>query len=88
MTRARPSVLPVTGASLATPTRVEKIIAAAKARHAPDASWSPESLAFHTQAVIHRAFVLAKAKNDVGLAADMILHLRRYIELLFHYAKD
>jgi TetR/AcrR family transcriptional repressor of nem operon len=67
---------------------VEKIIAAAKARHAPDASWSPESLALHTQAVIQGAFVLAKAKNDVGLAADMILHLRRYIELLFHYAKE
>lgn len=67
---------------------VQKIITAAKARHAPDASWSPESLALHTQAVIQGAFVLAKAKNDVGLAADMILHLRRYIELLFHYAKE
>jgi TetR/AcrR family transcriptional repressor of nem operon len=67
---------------------VGKMIAAAKARHAPNASWGAESLALHTQAVIQGAFVLAKAKNDVALAADMILHLRRYIELLFHHAKE
>lgn len=68
--------------------QVTVMITAAKAKHAPNASWSPESLALHTQAVIQGAFVLAKAKNDVALAADMILHLRRYIELLFHHAKE
>ena len=67
---------------------VGKIIAAAQARHAPQASWHAESLALYTQAVIQGAFVLAKAKNDVALAADMILHLRRYFELLFHHAKE
>ncbi len=67
---------------------VAKMIAAAKARHAPHASWGAESLALYTQAVIQGAFVLAKAKNDVALAADMILHLRRYIELLFHHARE
>ena len=67
---------------------VSKMIAAAKARHAPLASWSPESLALYTQTVIQGAFVLAKAKNDVTLAADMIRHLRRYVELLFHHAKE
>ncbi len=67
---------------------VGKMIAAAKMRHAPRASWQVESLALYTQAVIQGAFVLAKAKNDVALAADMILHLRRYIELLFHHAKE
>ena len=69
-------------------TDVSKIIAAAKARHAPRASWSAESLALYTQTVIQGAFVLAKAKNDVALAADMIRHLRRYVELLFHHAKE
>lgn len=69
-------------------TDVSKMIVAAKARHAPLASWSAESLALYTQAVIQGAFVLAKAKNDVALAADMIRHLRRYIELLFHHAKE
>ena len=67
---------------------VGKMIVAAKARHAPEATWGAESLGLYTQAVIQGAFVLAKAKNDVALAADMILHLRRYIELLFHHAKE
>ena len=67
---------------------VGKMIAAAKARHAPNATWGTESLALHTQAVIQGAFVLAKAKNDVALAADMIRHLRRYVELLFHHARE
>ena len=39
--------------------------------------------ALYTQAVIQGAFFLAKAKNDAGVAADMIDHLRRYIVLLF-----
>jgi TetR/AcrR family transcriptional regulator, transcriptional repressor for nem operon len=62
---------------------VAEMIAAAKERYAPDAAWSPESLALYTQATIQGAFVLAKAKNDVGVAAGMISHLRRYIVLLF-----
>jgi TetR/AcrR family transcriptional regulator, transcriptional repressor for nem operon len=67
---------------------IAKIAAAAKARHAPHASWTAESLALHTQAVIQGAFVLAKAKGGPEVAADQLLHLRRYIELLFHYAKE
>ncbi len=67
---------------------VAVMIRAAKARHAPLATWSAESLAVHTQAVIQGAFVIAKAKNDVALAADSIRHLRRYVELLFHFAKE
>jgi TetR/AcrR family transcriptional regulator, transcriptional repressor for nem operon len=55
---------------------VAEMIAAAKERYAPDADWSPESLALYTQGVI-------QAKNDAGVAADMIDHLRRYIVLLF-----
>lgn len=41
------------------------------------------SLALYTQATIQGAFILAKAKNDPGVAIDMIGHLKRYIELLF-----
>lgn len=67
---------------------VAAMISAAKQRHAPNATWSVEGLALHTQAVIQGAFVLAKARNDAALAADSIRHLRRYIELLFHYAKE
>lgn len=67
---------------------IATIITAAKTRHAPHASWSAESLALHTQAVIQGAFILAKARNNLGLARESILHLRRYIELLFHHAKE
>ncbi|OFX00161.1 MAG: TetR family transcriptional regulator [Alphaproteobacteria bacterium RIFCSPHIGHO2_12_FULL_63_12] len=42
-----------------------------------------ESLALYTQATIQGAFILAKAKNDAGVAIDMIDHLKRYVELLF-----
>lgn len=45
--------------------------------------WSAESLALYTQAVIQGAFILAKAKQNAEIAADMIDHLRRYLELLF-----
>jgi TetR/AcrR family transcriptional repressor of nem operon len=69
-------------------TTVVKLIEEAKARHAPHATWSTESLALHTQAVIQGAYVLAKAKNDPQIAIDSIIHLRRYIELLFHHAKE
>ena len=67
---------------------VAKIIAAAKARHAPRATWTADSLALHTQAVIQGAFILAKARNEMAIARDSILHLRRYVELLFHHAKE
>jgi len=63
---------------------VAKDIAAAKALYAPDASWNAESLAFHTQAVLQGAYVLAKAKNGNAIARDCVAHLRRYLELLFH----
>ncbi len=67
---------------------VAAMICDAKARHAPRATWSVESLALHTQTVIQGAFVIAKANNDPALAADSIRHLRRYVELLFHFAKE
>lgn len=63
---------------------VEKDIAAAKALYAPDAAWSPASLALHTQAVLQGAFILAKAKQGPEIAVESVDHLRRYIELLFN----
>ncbi len=58
-------------------------IAAAKRKYAPRATWSPESLALHTQAVIQGAFILSKARNSAGPAIESIEHLKRYFELLF-----
>jgi TetR/AcrR family transcriptional repressor of nem operon len=51
--------------------------------HGVAADWTAESLAAHTQAVLQGAFILAKAKNDVGVAIESVDHLRRYVELLF-----
>lgn len=58
-------------------------IEAAKAKYAPKADWSVESLARHTQAVLQGGFVLAKALNDPQAALDAIAHLKRYVEALF-----
>ncbi|QGN53278.1 TetR/AcrR family transcriptional regulator [Novosphingobium sp. Gsoil 351] len=40
-------------------------------------------LAYHVQAVLQGAFVLAKAKGDPAYARDSVIHLKRYISLLF-----
>jgi TetR/AcrR family transcriptional repressor of nem operon len=63
--------------------QLTKDIADAKRDRAPDASWSPESLAGFTQAVIQGGFVLAKADSSHDVAAESLAHLRRYLEMLF-----
>src|SRR5215471_18575370 len=62
---------------------VAKDIAAAKALYAPEATWSAESLALYTQAVLQGAFVLAKAKNASEVGRECLAHLRLYLEHLF-----
>ena len=66
---------------------VAKDIAAARALYAPNASWSADSLALHTQAVIQGSFILAKAKGGPEVAAESLRHLKRYLELLFEAEK-
>lgn len=61
---------------------VAEDLAQAKARYAPDADWSPDSLALFTQATIQGAFILAKARGRADVAADCIAHLRRYVATL------
>jgi TetR/AcrR family transcriptional regulator, transcriptional repressor for nem operon len=63
---------------------VAKDIEEAKRLYAADASWSAESVALYTQAVLQGAFILAKAKNGPEIAADCLNHLRRHLELLFN----
>jgi TetR/AcrR family transcriptional regulator, transcriptional repressor for nem operon len=62
--------------------RLEAGIAEAKALHAADANWNPESAALFSQALLQGAFVLAKAKHDPMVAADCLDHLKRYFETL------
>ncbi|WP_339693817.1 TetR/AcrR family transcriptional regulator [uncultured Parasphingorhabdus sp.] len=41
------------------------------------------SLAYHVQAVLQGAFILAKAKGSPEIARDNIRHLKHYVSLLF-----
>jgi TetR/AcrR family transcriptional regulator, transcriptional repressor for nem operon len=63
-------------------------IAEAKLRYVPEATWSAESLGLFTQAVIQGSFILAKAKDGPEVADECLVHLRRYLELLFHQERD
>jgi TetR/AcrR family transcriptional repressor of nem operon len=56
----------------------------ARKLYAPEARWSAEGLALHTQAVLQGAFVLAKAEHSARVAAESVDHLKRYFEFLFH----
>ena len=58
-------------------------IVQAMKRYRIRASWTAESLALHTLAVLQGAFIMAKAKGGATIAAASIDHLHRYIELLF-----
>jgi TetR/AcrR family transcriptional repressor of nem operon len=51
--------------------------------YAADSSFSAESLALYTQAVMQGAFILAKAKQGPAVAADCVDHLRRHVQMLF-----
>lgn len=62
---------------------LEADIAAAMKKYSVNGGYTPKSLALYTQATIQGAFILAKAKNDPGVAIDCIDHLKRYVELLF-----
>jgi TetR/AcrR family transcriptional repressor of nem operon len=59
-----------------------KDLEAAKARYAPEAAWSAESVGYFMQAVLQGAFIFAKAKQDSAVAVDSLSHLRRYLEIL------
>jgi len=48
-----------------------------------DGSFSAESLALYSQAVMQGAFILAKAKQGPAVAADCMDHLRRHVQTLF-----
>jgi TetR/AcrR family transcriptional regulator, transcriptional repressor for nem operon len=41
-------------------------------------------LAYHIQAVLQGAFILAKAKADPEIARDSVGHLKRYVLMLFN----
>jgi len=60
-----------------------KDVEAAKAKYAPRAKWTAESVGTYMQAVLQGAFIFAKAKQTPEVAREAIEHLRRYLMLLF-----
>lgn len=62
---------------------LESDIREAKKKYSPNATWTPKSLAIHTQAVLQGAFILAKADESAEIAIDSVEHLKNYIQLLF-----
>jgi TetR/AcrR family transcriptional repressor of nem operon len=58
-------------------------IEAAIARYGTREEVSALSLAYHVQAVLQGAFVIAKARNNTKEARESVLHLKRYIRFLF-----
>jgi len=60
-----------------------RIAAEAKARYAPKATWTAESLAAYIQAVLQGSFIFVKARQGTETAHANLDHLRRYLVLLF-----
>jgi TetR/AcrR family transcriptional regulator, transcriptional repressor for nem operon len=63
--------------------RLAEDIGAAIEKHGIKDSVSAISLAYHVQAVLQGAFILAKAKADPQIARESAAHLKRYVEMLF-----
>lgn len=66
---------------------LETDIKEAKDLYAPAGTWTPKSLALHTQAVIQGSFILAKAGDDSSFASESIDHLINYVHYLFNKEK-
>jgi TetR/AcrR family transcriptional repressor of nem operon len=55
----------------------------AKAKYAPRARWTTQSLAEHLIAVAQGAIILAKARQDPKVMRDCLGHFREYLKCLF-----
>jgi TetR/AcrR family transcriptional repressor of nem operon len=68
-------------------SKIEPDIREAIVKYGINPAWTATSLALYTQAVLQGAFILAKATGGSKAAADVVDHLRRYVELLFNRAQ-
>jgi len=55
----------------------------AKAKYAPRARWSTQSLAEHLIAVMQGAIIMAKAKQDRKAIEQNLVHFREYLKSVF-----
>jgi TetR/AcrR family transcriptional repressor of nem operon len=64
-------------------SRLKEDLDEAKAKHAPRARWSSQSLAEHLIAVVQGAIILAKAKQDQKVVEESLVHFRDYLKTVF-----
>jgi hypothetical protein len=62
---------------------LEQDLEEAKAKYAPRARWSPQSLAEHLIAVAQGATILAKARQDQKVFEESLGHFKEYLKRLF-----
>lgn len=62
---------------------LKKELDEAKAKHRPDALLDTASLAEHLIAIIEGALIIAKAKQDMKVMEQSLLHFKRYVKSLF-----
>jgi TetR/AcrR family transcriptional regulator, transcriptional repressor for nem operon len=58
-------------------------VALAKQRYCPTAKWTADSVGYFMQSVLQGSFIFAKATQNATVARDNLVHLRRYLEMLF-----
>jgi TetR/AcrR family transcriptional regulator, transcriptional repressor for nem operon len=63
--------------------RLAEDIQAAIDRHGIGHGVTALGLSYHIQAVVQGAFILAKSKGDPAIARESVIHLKRYVEILF-----
>jgi TetR/AcrR family transcriptional regulator, transcriptional repressor for nem operon len=66
--------------------RLAEDIQAAIDRHGIGHGVTALGLAYHIQAVLQGAFILAKSKGDPAIARETVIHLKRYVGMLFGVA--
>jgi len=55
----------------------------AKTAHPPVTDFDPKSVADMALSLVQGSFILAKARQDVGVISENIQHCRRYVDSLF-----
>ncbi len=60
-----------------------KELAAAKAKHAPQASFDPRSIAEHLIAIMEGSLILGKARKDMKVVERNLRHFKAYLKMLF-----
>lgn len=62
---------------------IERDLALAKARYAPEADWEPLSVARHLMSVLQGGMVMAKAAHEPELLVDSLRHFKAYLKFMF-----